>query len=311
MWRGGDGRENVQKTLEDAHVFAQMNFYNKHIFFWKHLNQYVSFGGRFVADSKCVEGMQATGGPTSKYYCPQTKMSFPELANPHRLLFDSNNKVKTVDSRDYILQEIEGSKYEVVKAAYDLVVTARKAGLMSPPAYMNYKIIERLKEIVQTNFSVYTLKEGQDRICKMLDAAKDEAIDCILMKKREIAIFDDRIAFLYAQSMTPSSSSSSATTTCSRSSAQDPYRKVVVPMLKSLLKERNIVFKGKTLRKDLVKLLVDADDKENMIRDSCSSTESTEFSTSDEQEVIEENGNSNVVREKITTNMVRGKHNRV
>ncbi len=303
VWRGGDGRENVQKTLEDAYILAQINYYNKHIFYWDYLQSYVSFGSRFVADSKCVEGMQATGGPTSKYYCPQTKMSFPELANPHRLLFDSNNKVQSVDTRDYISQEEVGSKFEVAKALYDLVILSRKLGLLSRPAFINYKITEKVKQIIHTNYSVFTLKEGQDRICKLLDEAKNEVLDCMLKKTKEIPIFDDRIT-LQLSSTSPLSSD----TTCSSTSFQDRYKKITVPMLKDMLKERKISFKGKTLRKDLVKLLEDSDRREAP-DDSCSMDDISEFFTLDTEEtVIDENMIPHKVHEQIKTKMVREIH---
>lgn len=296
VFKGSDGRANVVKTLSSVDIFPQWTYYNKHVFFWPYLNSYVSFGGRVVADSKCVEGSQGTGGPTSKYYCPQTLMTFPEMANPHRRLFNSDNKILLDENpnRNFIIQEEDGSKYEVVNDAFELLVDARKGESMSRPAYINQAMTTMLKEILSLNLTGKTNHETEIMICQGLAQVRQEAYDCILPKQfKDIGIFNTKIRDQVTTTKPKPKTKSKAKpiTSSERGINNTPYKGVFVKQLRLLLANRNIKFNSKMKRATLVALAVASDSIDYNMHDEIDNNPGTKDDSTDYTGAGNENDN--------------------
>ena len=77
--KGSDDRDNIEKTMESLHLKGQLIYYNNNIFYWRKLDQYMSFGNRWIGDSKFVEGVQGVGNSLSNRFNPNSNMTSIEI----------------------------------------------------------------------------------------------------------------------------------------------------------------------------------------------------------------------------------------
>ena len=186
--KGGDDRENIENTMETLHLPGQLIYYNNNIFYSKWLSQYISFGNKWIGDSKFIEGVQGVGNSLSLKFNPNSDLTSAQMRNPFRLLFQTNF-IPVMFARDYEQQEKKGIVREQVLAGFALQIASKKASLMLNPGFILAQMIKTYREITNLTIS-WTLP----MICDKLDYIIELGNSCIKSVKKNIPLWHDEIS---------------------------------------------------------------------------------------------------------------------